>query len=147
MADITYFVALPFVAADDGVAPGEPVECLSAGAAILRAEYLSRREGIVGAIAFSRSGDLSSGTFEDAQVLKAIRQSSAAIARASDLLVSAWQRGGRLFLVGAGTSGRHPAGRSLSLAPAARARRVAPRPRAHGRRPDRAFGAGNQFGQ
>jgi hypothetical protein len=43
MADITYFVALPFVAADDGVAPGEPVECLSAGAAILRAEYLSRR--------------------------------------------------------------------------------------------------------
>ena len=68
--DITYFVALPFVAADDGVAPGEPVECLSASAAILRAEYLSRREGIVGSIAFSRSGDLSTGTFEDAQVLK-----------------------------------------------------------------------------
>ena len=71
MADnITYFVALPFVAADDGIAPGEPVECLSARAAILRAEYLSRREGVVGSIAFSRSGDLSSGTFEDAQVLK-----------------------------------------------------------------------------
>jgi hypothetical protein len=70
MADITYFVALPFVAADDGVAPGEPVECLSASAAILRAEYLSRREGVVGSIAFSRSGDLSSGTFDDAQVLK-----------------------------------------------------------------------------
>jgi hypothetical protein len=70
MADITYFVALPFVAADDGVVPGEPVECLSARTAILRAEYLSRREGIVGSIAFSRSGDLSSGTFEDAQVLK-----------------------------------------------------------------------------
>jgi len=33
-------------------------------------EYLSRREGVVGSIAFSRSGDLSSGTFEDAQVLK-----------------------------------------------------------------------------
>ena len=59
MADnITYFVALPFVAADDGIAPGEPVECLSARAAILRAEYLSRREGIVGSIAFSRCGDL-----------------------------------------------------------------------------------------
>jgi len=70
MADITYFVALSFVAADDGVAPGEAVECLSARAAILRAEHLSRREGIVGAVAFSRSGDLSSGTFEDAQVLK-----------------------------------------------------------------------------
>ena len=70
MADVTYFVALPFVAADDGVAPGDPVECLSSQAAILRAEYLSQREGFVGALAFSRSGDLSSGTFEDAQVLK-----------------------------------------------------------------------------
>ena len=70
MADVTYFVALPFIAADDGVAAGEPVECLSARAAIARAEYLSRREGIVGSIAFSRSGDLSSGTFEDAQVLR-----------------------------------------------------------------------------
>jgi hypothetical protein len=70
MADITYFVALSFVAADDGVAPGEAVECLSASAAILRAEHLSRREGVVGSIAFSRSGDLSSGTFDDAQGLK-----------------------------------------------------------------------------
>lgn len=70
MADITYFVALPFVAADDGIAPGEAVECPSARAAILRAEYLARREGIIGSIAFSRSGDLSSGEFEDAQVLK-----------------------------------------------------------------------------
>lgn len=70
MADVTYFVALPFVPADDGVAPGEPVECLSANAAILRAEYLSRREGVVGAIAFSRSGDPSSGTFADALVLR-----------------------------------------------------------------------------
>lgn len=43
---------------------------LSARAVILRAEHLSQREGVVGSIAFSRSGDLSSGTFEDAQVLK-----------------------------------------------------------------------------
>jgi hypothetical protein len=52
------------------VIAGEAVECLSARAAILRAEHLSRREGVVGSIAFSRSGDLSSGTFDDAQVLK-----------------------------------------------------------------------------
>lgn len=70
MADVTYFVALPFVAADDGIAAGEPVECLSPQAAIVRAEYLSRREGIVGAVAFSRSGDLGTGEFEDAQLLK-----------------------------------------------------------------------------
>ncbi len=70
MADVTYFVAQPFIAADDGVAPGQPVECLSPHAAILRAEYLARREGIVGAVAFSRSGDLATGEFEDAQLLK-----------------------------------------------------------------------------
>lgn len=37
---------------------------------IHRAEYLSRREGVVGSIAFSRSGDLSTGTFEDARVFR-----------------------------------------------------------------------------
>jgi hypothetical protein len=40
MAEVTYFVALPFVAADDGIAAGEPVECLSANAAVMRAEML-----------------------------------------------------------------------------------------------------------
>ena len=38
MADVTYFVAMPFVAADDGAAPGEAVECTSASAAIMKAE-------------------------------------------------------------------------------------------------------------
>lgn len=70
MADITYFVALPFLAVGDDVAPGEPIECVSARAAIVRAEYLSRRDGVVGSITFSGCGDLCSGTFEDAQVLK-----------------------------------------------------------------------------
>lgn len=41
--DITYYVALPFVMADDGLAPGEAVECLSANAAVMRAEALSRK--------------------------------------------------------------------------------------------------------
>ena len=27
MAEVTYYVALPFVAADDGIAAGEPTEC------------------------------------------------------------------------------------------------------------------------
>lgn len=43
--DVTYYVALPFVLADDGVAAGEAVECLSANAAIMRAEALSRKSG------------------------------------------------------------------------------------------------------
>ena len=51
MAEVTYFVALPFVASDDGVAAGEPTECFNPNAAVMRAEALSR------AVAFSRTGD------------------------------------------------------------------------------------------
>jgi hypothetical protein len=39
--DVTYYVALPFVAADDGVAAGEAVECFNPNAAVMRAEALS----------------------------------------------------------------------------------------------------------
>jgi hypothetical protein len=55
--DVTYYVALPFVPSDNGVAAGKTVECLSANAAVMRAEALSRKPGCAGAIAFSRSGD------------------------------------------------------------------------------------------
>jgi hypothetical protein len=57
MAEVTYFVALPFVAADDGIAAGEPTECLNPAAVVMRAEALSRKAGHVGAVAFSRTGD------------------------------------------------------------------------------------------
>jgi hypothetical protein len=33
MAEVTYHVALPFVAAEDGVAAGEPTECFNPNAA------------------------------------------------------------------------------------------------------------------
>jgi hypothetical protein len=55
--DVTYYVALPFVMADDGLAPGEAVECTSANAAVMRAEALSRKPGCAGALAFGRTGD------------------------------------------------------------------------------------------
>jgi hypothetical protein len=68
--DVTYYVALPFVLADDGVAAGEAVECLSANAAVMRAEALSRKPGCAGAIAFSRSGDPATGEFGDAKLIR-----------------------------------------------------------------------------
>jgi hypothetical protein len=71
MADVSYYVALPFTAADDGVAPGEAAECQSSHAAIRKAEQLSHIAGNVGAVAFSRTGDPSIGEFSDAVVLKA----------------------------------------------------------------------------
>ena len=70
MADVTYFVALPFVATDDGIAPGEAVECFNPSAAIMRAEALSRKPGHVGAVAFSRTGDPDIGEFGDAKVIR-----------------------------------------------------------------------------
>ena len=65
MSEVTYYVALPFVASDDGIAPGEAVEGFNPNAAVMRAEALSRREGHVGAVAFSRTGDPATGEFGD----------------------------------------------------------------------------------
>ena len=45
MAEVTYFVALPFVAADDGVAAGEPTECFNPVAVVMCAEALFENDG------------------------------------------------------------------------------------------------------
>ncbi|MGY8706144.1 hypothetical protein RAD16_10440 [Bradyrhizobium sp. 18BD] len=66
-AEISQFV---FVPTDDGVAPAEATECLIANAAVMRAEALSREAGHVGALAFSRTGDPSSGDFGDAKAIR-----------------------------------------------------------------------------
>jgi hypothetical protein len=71
MADVTYYVALPFVMSDDGPAPREGVECMSASAAIARAGALSRKEENIGAVAFTRTGDPALGDFADAVLLRA----------------------------------------------------------------------------
>jgi hypothetical protein len=70
MAEMTYYVALPFVFTDDGVGADEATECFSANAAVMRAEALSRKPGHAGAIAFSRAGDPSSGDFSDATLIR-----------------------------------------------------------------------------
>jgi hypothetical protein len=62
--------ASPFVAADDGVAAGEAVECFNPNAAVMKAEALSRKSGIVGAVAFSRTEDPATGDFGDATVIR-----------------------------------------------------------------------------
>ena len=53
----------------EGGAAGEPVECYNLNAAVMRAEALSRKEGHVGAVAFSRTGDPATGDFSDAKVI------------------------------------------------------------------------------
>ena len=70
MADVTYYVAIPFVRGDDGPAPGEATECTSANAAMVRAESLARKPEHVGALAFSRTGDPMMGEFNDAVLIR-----------------------------------------------------------------------------
>jgi hypothetical protein len=67
---VTYYVALPFVQHETGIAPGQPHECPNERSAIWRAEALSRHEPNVGALAFKRSGDPNLGAYGDATILK-----------------------------------------------------------------------------
>ena len=70
-ADITYYVALPFLQDDSGSpAAGAAEECQSPSGAIRRAEALSKAPGSIGAVAFSRTGDPMIGEFRDAQLLR-----------------------------------------------------------------------------
>ena len=62
---VTYYVALPFVRTEEGVAPGA-----NETAAIRRAELMSRDPANAGALACKRSGDPNMGNFGDATILK-----------------------------------------------------------------------------
>jgi hypothetical protein len=70
IVSVTYYVALPFVSADDGIAAGQAQELPSEVAAIRSAEAMSRKEPNVGALAFKRTGDPNLGSFADATVLR-----------------------------------------------------------------------------
>ncbi len=71
MADITYYVAMPFLQDDAGLlVAGAAEECQSPSTALRRAEILSRVAGNIGAVAFSRSGDPMAGEFSDAKLLR-----------------------------------------------------------------------------
>ena len=71
MAEVIYYFALPFVAADDGMDAGEAVECFNSEAVLTCAEDLSRKEGHVGAVAFSCTSDPATGKFSDAKIIRA----------------------------------------------------------------------------
>jgi ABC-type uncharacterized transport system substrate-binding protein len=72
VADVTYYVAMPFLQDESGdVVAGAAEECQSAATALRRAEILSRAASHIGAVAFSRSGDPMVGEFSDAKLLRA----------------------------------------------------------------------------
>jgi hypothetical protein len=67
---VTYYVALPFVRTEDGIAPGEAKECQSEPEANRRAEVMSRDPANAGALSFKRTGDPGLGNFADATILR-----------------------------------------------------------------------------
>jgi len=67
----TYYVALPFLRTEDGIAAGQAQEMPSASAAVRRAELMSRDPVNAGALAFRRSGDPNLGDFGEPTILKA----------------------------------------------------------------------------
>jgi hypothetical protein len=67
---VTYYVALPFVRTEEGVAAGQAQECPNEHSAVRQAEAMSRKPPNVGALAFKRTGDPNLGNFGDATVLK-----------------------------------------------------------------------------
>jgi hypothetical protein len=67
---VTYYVALPFVPTEDGVAAGQGQECLNEKAAIRRAAAMPRDPVYAGTLAFKRTGDPNIGSFGDTTVLK-----------------------------------------------------------------------------
>lgn len=70
MAQVTYFVVLPFTRAKRGqLVEGQPLTAQSAEQARRMAERLSRQHD--GVVAFSRSGDPDFGDWDDAVVLAA----------------------------------------------------------------------------
>jgi hypothetical protein len=67
---VTYYVALPFIRTEEGIAAGQGQECPSEMSAIRRADSMSRDAANAGALAFKRTGDPNIGNFNDATILK-----------------------------------------------------------------------------
>ena len=68
MANVTYYVVIPFNRDDEGnLIPGEPKEAPNGDRAKRLAQAMSEKHA--GAIAFSRTGDPDQGDFEEGQVI------------------------------------------------------------------------------
>lgn len=70
MPSVTYYVVLPFIRSSDGdLIAVEAVEAQSEGQAKRRAAAWALTAELVGAVAFSRTGDPQFGYFQDAVII------------------------------------------------------------------------------
>ncbi len=70
MTSKTYHIVIPFLEEEGVVVALEAIQCNSADQAAQRVDEMSKLSGVVGALAFSRSGDIKTGVFDDAVILK-----------------------------------------------------------------------------
>jgi hypothetical protein len=71
MAAVTYYVALPFVWSEEGeLVAGEAQERVTSLAAVRVAQFMATTSA--GAVAFSRTGDPSTGDFADAEIIRSL---------------------------------------------------------------------------
>jgi hypothetical protein len=67
---VTYYVALPFIRTEEGIAAGQGQECPTEMSAITKAASMSRDAANAGALAFKRAGDLDMGRYSDPTILR-----------------------------------------------------------------------------
>ncbi|MEH2567710.1 hypothetical protein [Bradyrhizobium sp. AZCC 2289] len=70
MSEITLFMVVPFDYVGGDIVAGEPVRCRNPADAIQRAQGLWKTFGHAGAVAFSRTSDFETGTFDDKKILR-----------------------------------------------------------------------------
>jgi hypothetical protein len=68
MAEITYFVVVPFEETDGGLVAGQGIQCPSERSAVAQARGAVSK-GAIGAIAFKRSGDPNIGEYGEAVLI------------------------------------------------------------------------------
>lgn len=68
MAEITYFVVVPFQETENGLVAEQGIQCPSERSAIAQARG-SVSKGAIGAIAFKRSGDPNIGEYSEAVLI------------------------------------------------------------------------------
>jgi hypothetical protein len=74
MADITYYVALPFVWIGDGLFPAEAEECPKLATAIARADVLALVPENAGVVAYCRTFDPDRGISGEAVIVRRLGQ-------------------------------------------------------------------------
>jgi hypothetical protein len=74
MAQVTYYVALPFRHIDGEITVGEPQECRDAFKARSVAAILASDPNNCGAMAFSRNGDAALWEFDDAVIIARLNE-------------------------------------------------------------------------